>query len=185
MNRLFFFTAILITILSCKTINSVLKVSQLESSRPIIIKLNKKKNELVHINIPLKFVLENKSEKKSLSFSSISYKDFETSSISSSLLYEFIEDSLIKLTKDKYKFIKPKETKNYILYTQHYLDSVSREKLNYLKEKNINSDITINDIDSFKMGQQELLKKLTHRDSIYIRVKENDKISTMKYPVEF
>ncbi|WP_010521214.1 hypothetical protein [Aquimarina agarivorans] len=170
-------------LVSCNSQKSNFFIEQLNSTQPIII-LENDDHEIVKLNIPLLFEIKNKSKIKKISFSSISYKDFVSKSMSASLLYSFINDSLQQITKSKYKFIDSKETKKYILYTQHYLDSLEKKELGYLKEKSINLKIKISDVITFKTKHKQLLKRLTKGDSIYIRVEENSEIKTIKYPIK-
>lgn len=184
MNKLIFNLFLILFLFSCSTEKISSEIIQLTSDDPIFLRINERNKEVVCINVPLKFVFKNNSGEEKLSFSSISHKDFDSSSMSSTLLYEVIIDSLVKVRKDKYKIIDPGESKTYIFYTQHNLNAFQSNKLDYLVKGKTNSKIMIDDVKRFKKEQKTLLDNLINKDSVYIRIKEADKIRLLKRSIK-
>lgn len=169
-------------LVACTTIKDSIKITQKETVFPVYALLSSDTKRIVRLCFPNEIKIENTSSNKK-SFIKINY---EYNSIANSIgnfirLYKEKNNSLEKISNNKKKTIFPKENKDFIFYTVHYIDTSSlfRNELKYYNEKMLqeNKDtLHIGTVSEFKTKHKELFEKLTKNDSISIQFLDGKKL---------
>ena len=160
----------IITFYGCKSTKTDIKVSQIKTDYPVILKYNKNYNKFSRIKIPLKLKIYNDSNQQ-YSFASIRYEYNSKLGGIIETVYEEINKKLKEIKNNQRKYIDSKESKEFIIYTSHRLDSSNIFQQNFKAYRTQNKNIetlNIGTINNFKLNNEKLLKLLTQNDSIFI-----------------
>ncbi len=180
---------IFILFISCTSIKHNVIVIQEKTNQPVILRINKNKSQIRFIHFPIKIKITNNSSQKE-SFYSIKY-NYNSIRGTSALLFEEHKKGLKRSFKSDAKFIKPKESKEYIISSAHYLkqDNIKLLFSNYLeKMQKENSDtLVIGSMIEFKQKYPEFVKNILGKDSLKLFFKKQDSkdFNVIKIPIKF
>ncbi|CAA0159649.1 hypothetical protein R5N98_05940 [Tenacibaculum maritimum] len=175
MNKISLFTLFTILCLSgCNSNKHTIELTQLTTTYPIILYMNKEYNEVVRIKFPLKVQLTNNSY-SSKTFASIQYKYLPYEKGIGNPLYIEKNNTLIRIKQATKKYLAPLEKKEYIIYTRHRMDTSKyiqqqfKPYIDMMMAKKTDT-LTIGTINQFKQKHRKLLLSLTKQDRIYINI---------------
>ena len=165
---------VLIFLFGCNSKKNLIELTQLNSSYPIILYMNKEYKEIVRIKLPLKIRLQNNSY-STKEYASIKYKYHPYKKGIGNPIYVENRNKLKRVKQSKKKEIGAYKSKEYILYSRHRVDtsnSIQSQFSSYIKEMiSLNQDtLTIGTIQQFKKSHRELLNILTEKDSVSINI---------------
>ena len=186
------YITILMFVIGCKSTNKTIEIEQLNVDYPIVLLMNNEHREIRLIEFPLKLKLYNSIlSKKTYSSIKYNYEPFDKGI--GIPVYIEKNGKLKSIEQGVFKSINPYETKEYIIYTRHYVDTseTTQQQLKpyVAKMLNLSQDtLAIGTVQEFKQKHGALLKQLTAGDSIYLRVlnaERNGYERGVKIPVQF
>lgn len=164
---------VFISLTSCKTIKETIRIEQLSTELPVVLKYDNKNKTIWSIRIPIKIKLTNSSF-KSRKFSRINYLyNPEENWGNSPTIYLVNNSKLSKVNKSNIYNINGYSSKEYILYTQHFIDTIKYSST-YFKDyiykikANNNDTLAVKSIKEFKNKHSKLVKYLLENNFINI-----------------
>ena len=183
---------LLLILCRCQSIESSIKLVQIESHLPITLRLNKKNKKLRVIQFPIQFKVSNSSfVNKSFSSSKYMYNNLRGGT---ALLYKQNNKKLYRISKYKQKLIVPFTNEKYVTYSAHFVeDSIFLQQLfkSYIdKMKASNQDtLAVGTLQEFKSKHPELVKNLLDKDTLRLHFDELESKgggwSYIKLPIQF
>ncbi len=166
-------------VLSCNTIKQEIQIKQFESKKEITLWYSKKMKTISVISIPIQTEITNFFSKK-ITF--LNYKYIYGNKLKGNPMKMYLvkNNKLIKQSISRKKPINAKSSKQFLIYTKHFVDTVkySRSYFNpYIKKmlRENKDTLHIGTVSEFKQKHSKLFKKLTENDSISIQFLDNDK----------
>ncbi|CAA0159044.1 conserved hypothetical protein [Tenacibaculum maritimum] len=182
MNRIIRIVLLLFLSASCKIEKRTIEITRKNTKLPVIIRLNKKYQKIIGIKFPINMDIKNTSSSEQ-SFIKVNY---EYNSIPRELaygvsLFKKKKASLIRISNNQKKGIPSYSSKEYILYTRHFVDSISSIQQQF--KPYINQMLTTNKdtlhigtVTEFRQKHPRLFQQLTKDDRISIQFLEGKKL---------
>ncbi|MCF6350606.1 MAG: hypothetical protein L3J23_06185 [Flavobacteriaceae bacterium] len=172
---------IILFLVACQSTEKI-KVEQVDTNLPVILRLRNDTNTIWVISFPIKVKITNTSFKERI-FGSYKY-EYSKDNLkgTSSTLYLKKDDKLIKKGISKYKYIKRYNSKEYIVYSRNFVDTTKFSRLYFKKYTDkmhsLNQDtLVVGSLKEFKKKHYKLVKYLLEKDTIKINfIKDYGKI---------
>ncbi|MCD9583944.1 hypothetical protein [Tenacibaculum maritimum] len=178
-----YFTILLLFLfITCKTVKRTIIITQKETILPVYALLSNDTQRIIRLCFPIKVNLKNTSSSEQ-SFIKVNY---EYNSIPRELaygvsLFKKKKASLIRISNNQKKGIPSYSSKEYILYTRHFVDSISSIQQQF--KPYINQMLTTNKdtlhigtVTEFQQKHPKLFQQLTKNDRISIQFLEGKKL---------
>ncbi|CAA0238417.1 hypothetical protein ACE1MK_07440 [Tenacibaculum maritimum] len=178
-----YFTILLLFLFTtCKTVKRTIIITQKETILPVYALLSNDTQRIIRLCFPIKVNLKNTSSSEQ-SFIKVNY---EYNSIPRELaygvsLFKKKKASLIRISNNQKKGIPSYSSKEYILYTRHFVDSISSIQQQF--KPYINQMLTTNKdtlhigtVTEFQQKHPKLFQQLTKDDRISIQFLEGKKL---------
>ncbi|CAA0252734.1 conserved hypothetical protein [Tenacibaculum maritimum] len=178
-----YFTILLLFLfITCKTVKRTIIITQKETILPVYALLSNDTQKIIRLCFPIKVNLKNTSSSEQ-SFIKVNY---EYNSIPRELaygvsLFKKKKASLIRISNNQKKGIPSYSSKEYILYTRHFVDSISSIQQQF--KPYINQMLTTNKdtlhigtVTEFQQKHPKLFQQLTKNDRISIQFLEGKKL---------
>ncbi|CAA0167423.1 hypothetical protein [Tenacibaculum maritimum] len=178
-----YFTILLLFLfITCKTVKRTIIITQKETILPVYALLSNDTKKIIRLCFPIKVNLKNTSSSEQ-SFIKVNY---EYNSIPRELaygvsLFKKKKASLIRISNNQKKGIPSYSSKEYILYTRHFVDSISSIQQQF--KPYINQMLTTNKdtlhigtVTEFQQKHPKLFQQLTKNDRISIQFLEGKKL---------
>ncbi|CAA0223949.1 hypothetical protein [Tenacibaculum maritimum] len=178
-----YFTILLLFLfITCKTVKRTIIITQKETILPVYALLSNDTKKIIRLCFPIKVNLKNTSSSEQ-SFIKVNY---EYNSIPRELaygvsLFKKKKASLIRISNNQKKGIPSYSSKEYILYTRHFVDSISSIQQQF--KPYINQMLTTNKdtlhigtVTEFRQKHPKLFHQLTKDDRISIQFLEGKKL---------
>ena len=180
-------------ILSCKSTKKVIKVERIESDYFTVVRYESKTDNIWSIDIPIKIKISNKSLKERC-FSYFKYQYGNKTKGGGGAMYIGRNGRLDRIGRNQMKCIPFYDSKEYIVYSRHYIDTLSSTQLalkSYIdKMKASNQDtLAVGTLQEFKSKHPELIQRLLTNDTLRLHFDELESKgggwSYIKLPIQF
>lgn len=172
-------TLILLLLISCTSKQQTVEIHQMDNTLPTVLRLNKNNNRLMAINFPIKIRLKNRTNHNKV-FSYYKYwYNINENKITGlpAKVYKLNKNKMIKISKFSTDTLKINQSRQYIIYTTHLIDS-TKYSINALKphvvemkKKNLDS-LPIENLTQFKKKYQNILKEMIVSDFIEFQMQD-------------
>ncbi len=170
---LYLSTLVFLLTVSCKQTKDIVQIEQTENELSVFLRYSEKMKSFWAINFPLQIKVKNGTSNK-IKLIDFQYKYLSDKQGTFPKIYVFSESKLSQVNSMN-NVVKPNETKEYLLYTKHFIDTAKYnnrfffESSAILDEENIDS-VNLGRLIKFKSKYPSLSAELMKKDSLILHM---------------